>query len=101
MVLDLEFGTFVFLNLVAIGTMLIGMFPRDKIITGSLLIVSMIVFFIIALFMIGEYDVVTVKTTTDGVTTWTEREMVISDANTGGIGYAYLGLWTLCFILLI
>lgn len=87
--------------MIAIGTMMIGMFPKDKMITGSLMIVAMILFFIIALFMIGEYDVVTVKTTTDGVTTWTERELVISDANTSGIGYAYLGLGTLCFILLI
>ena len=101
MTLDLELGTFIFLNLIAIGTMILGMIPKDRLIIGAMMLVAMIMFFVIALFMVGEYDVVVVKTFTDGATTWTERQLIISDANTQGISWAYVGIATTCLILFI
>lgn len=101
MVLDLELGSFILMNFIAIGTMMLGLFPKDRIIIGAMMIIAMIMFFVVALFMVGGYDVVVVKTFTDGSTNWTERQIVISHDNAPGISYAYLGLGTLCFVLFI
>lgn len=101
MVADLEIGTFVFLNLIAIGTFVVALFPREKFVFSAVMILSMVMFSIVALFMVGEYDIVSVKTISDGIKTWTEREMIISDANTGGVSWAYMGMSTLCLVLFI
>ncbi len=74
----LDAGLFVILAGLAFAFMFLS-FKLESIHDGVLKLLSMVLFFSLAIFLSAEYDVVYVETATDGTSTWTTTKFLIDD----------------------
>ena len=87
----IETGVFVLSLGLAFGSMLFAM-RTDMAMKPIIRVFSIIMFFVVGLYLVAGAEVSSVRTTTDGTTTWTETiVMVGAEADGMWLGYVLVG----------